>query len=195
MKKIITFLLLVLMLPTLVLAKPEYKSLTLEEALKDEKIEYDLGGYEETDEKATIYLFRGKGCSHCYEFLEYVSSDLIKKYGNYFKIITYEVWNNADNAKLMQEVSDYLDDDASGVPYIVIGDKTFNGYAESMNEEIESAIKELYDSEERYDVLTQIETNPKETKKKSDNTFTIVSIIFAATAIFILIITSIKKQK
>lgn len=197
MKKYITFLLLVLMVPSMVFAKTTYTSKSLTEALDDEDITYDLGDYEETDDKVTVYLFRGKGCSHCYEFLEYVSSDLIKEYGNYFKLVSYEVWNDSNNAQLMQEVSDYLGDDASGVPYIVIGDKTFNGYAESMNDEIKNAIKDLYDSEDRYDVLKQIELNPKETKKKSssDNSVTVVFTIFAAIAIVVLIVTSTKKQK
>ena len=196
MKKIITFLLLVLTFPSLVLAAPAYKSLSLEEALKDEKIEYDLGDYTETDDKVTIYLFRGKGCSHCYEFLEYVSSSLVKEYGQYFKIKTYEVWNNSDNAKLMQDVSNYLKDDASGVPYIIIGDKTFNGYAESMNEDIKTAIKNLYDSEEKYDVLEQMEKNPQKTKKtkQSSSTFTIIFIIVAATVIALLLFNN-KEQK
>ena len=195
MKKIVTFLLLVIMLPTVAFAKPANESLSLEEALKDEKIEYNLDGYEETDEKPTIYLFRGKGCSHCYEFLEYVSSSLIKEHGDHFKMVTYEVWNNSDNAKLMQEVSDYLDDDASGVPYIIIGKKTFNGYSESMNKEIEEAIEELYNSEEKYDIFEQMEKHPKKAKKKSSNTPTIIFIVLAAAAIVVLLITSSKKQK
>ncbi len=193
MKKIITFLLLILTVPTIVLAKPTYKSLTLKEALDDEKIEYNLDGYEETDDKATIYLFRGKGCSHCYEFLEYVSSSLVKEYGDYFKLESYEVWQNTDNAKLMQEVSDYLNDNASGVPYIIIGDKTFNGYAESMNEQIETAIMNLYNSEERYDVLEQMKENPK-AKLKKDNKFTIVITIAAAIAIIALVVTGFKRK-
>lgn len=197
MKKFIVLLLLAMLMPTMVLAAPKYEKKTLEEALKDEGIKNDLGDYEEDDDQVTIYLFRGKGCSHCYEFLEYVSSKLIKEYGDKIKVETYEVWNNKNNAKLMQKVSDYFKDDASGVPYIVIGDKTFNGYSESMNEELKSTIDNLYDSEERFDVFDKIDLDKddeEEDDDETDSTQTIVFIIFAISAIVGLIVTSMKRK-
>ncbi|MBR2833027.1 MAG: hypothetical protein IKE75_01075, partial [Bacilli bacterium] len=156
MKKYITLLLLILLMPSFVLAA-SYESKTLSEALKDEEIENDLEGYDDNEEKPVIYLFRGKGCSHCYEFLEYASSDLVKEKGDKFRMVTYEVWNNKENAELMQKVSDYFEDEANGVPYIVIGEKTFNGYSKSMNKEIEEAIDKLNEDEEKFDVLTKID--------------------------------------
>lgn len=197
MKKYITFLLLILLMPSLVLAA-SYESKTLSEAIKDEKIENDLEGYDDNEEKPVIYLFRGKGCSHCYEFLEYASSDLVKEKGDKFRMVTYEVWNNEANAELMQKVSDYFKDDASGVPYIIIGEKTFNGYAKSMNKEIEEAIDKLSDSEEKFDVLTKIDMNStikKEKKSKQDNTFTIVFMLFAVVALIVLVVTSFRKKE
>lgn len=197
MKRIITFMFIVLLMPVVVFAK-EPTSMSLEDALKDEEIKYDLGDYQETDDKAVIYLFRGKGCSHCHEFLEYVSNDLIKEYGQYFKVVTYEVWNNEENADLMKKVAEHLGEEAGGVPFIVIGDKAFSGYAESMNDEIKDAIKKLYDSEERYDVLKEIDnnSNSKSTKKASKNnsTITIVFILFASVAIIALVVKSIKAK-
>lgn len=197
MKKFIVLLLLAMLMPTMVLAAPKYEKKTLKEALKDEGIKNDLGDYEEDDNQVTIYLFRGKGCSHCYEFLEYVSSKLIKEYGDKIKVETYEVWNNKNNAKLMQKVSDYFKDDASGVPYIVIGDKTFNGYSESMNEELKSTIDNLYDSEERFDVFDEIDLekdDEEDDDDETDSTQTIVFIIFAISAIVGLIVTSMKRK-
>lgn len=197
MKKYITFLLLILLMPSLVLAA-SYESKTLSEAIKDEEIENDLGDYDDNEEKPVIYLFRGKGCSHCYEFLEYASSDLVKEKGNKFRMVTYEVWNNEANAELMQKVSDYFKDDASGVPYIVIGDKTFNGYSNSMNKEIEEAIDKLNESEEKFDVLTKIDmkSSPKKEKKsKQNNTFTIVFMLFAVVALIVLVVTSFRKKE
>ena len=197
MKKYITFLLLILLMPSLVLAA-SYESKTLSEAIKDEEIENDLEGYDDNEEKPVIYLFRGKGCSHCYEFLEYASSDLVKEKGDKFRMVTYEVWNNEANAELMQKVSDYFKDDASGVPYIIIGEKTFNGYDKSMNKEIEEAIDKLSDSEEKFDVLTKIDMNSttkKEKKSKQDNTFTIVFMLFAVVALIVLVVTSFRKKE
>lgn len=195
MKKIMAILLVLLLMPTIVFAK-EPESMSLEDALKEEEIEYDLGDYQESDQKANIYLFRGKGCSHCYEFLEYVSKDLIKESGEYFNLVTYEVWNNEDNKELMDKVAEYLGEEAGGVPFIVIGDKVFAGYAESMNDEMKEAIKKLYDSEDRYDVIKKLETDPsvKDKKKsKNDSTMTVVFILFASVALVVLIVKIIKK--
>ena len=95
----------------------------------------------------------------------------------------------------MQEISEYLEDDASGVPYIIIGDKTFNGYAESMDKEIKEAIKKLYDSDDRYDVFKEMKEHPKEKKtSKTNSTTTIVFIIFASIAVIALVVTGIKKK-
>ena len=197
MKKYITFLLLILLMPSFVLAAND-GSKTLSEAIKDEGIENSLEGYDDNEEKPAIYLFRGKGCSHCYEFLEYASSDLVKEKGDKFRLVSYEVWNDEANADLMQKVSDYFEDDASGVPYIIIGDKTFNGYSESMNKEIEEAIDKLYDSEEKFDVMTKIDrkkTTKKESKSKHNNTFTIVFMLFATVALIVLVVTSFRKKE
>lgn len=197
MKKYITFLLLILLMPSFVLAA-SYESKTLSEALKEEKMDNDLGDYDDNEEKPAIYLFRGDGCPHCTEFLEYASSKLVKEKGDKFRLVTYEVWKNENNAELMQKVSDYFKDDASGVPYIIIGDKTFNGYAESMNKEIEEAIDKLNDSEEKFDVLTKIDMNSttkKETKSKQDNTFTVVFMLFALVALIVLVVTSFRKKE
>ena len=195
MKKIFTIMLLVLLTPAMVFAAPGTKSETLKETLESEDIEYKLEDYEEEEGKVNVYLFRGQGCSHCHEFLEYVASDLAEEYGKYFNLVSYEVWNNKNNASLMQEISDYLEDDASGVPYIIIGEETFNGYAESMNAEIETAIKNLYDSEKKYDVFEEMKNNPKAKKsRKQDSSTVIVFIIFASIAVIALIVTSFKKK-
>ncbi|MBR3198534.1 MAG: hypothetical protein IKG27_00805 [Bacilli bacterium] len=197
MKKIITFLLLVLLVPTMVFAEEQkYTSQTLEEALKSEEIKGDLSKYNEGENKVPIYLFRGQGCSHCHEFLEYVASDLVKEYGDKFELISFEVWNNKTNSDLMESVSKYLNDDASGVPYIVIGDKSFNGYAESMNEEIKTAITDLYNAEEKYDILTEMKEHPEAKKqtKKQDSTSVVVFVIFATIAVIALVVNSVKKN-
>ena len=113
----------------------EYKTLNLDEALKEEEIDHDFSNYKETDDQAIIYLFRGKGCAYCKKFLTYLNS-IVDDYGKYFKVVSYEVWYDNDNAELMEKVCNLLGQKAEGVPYIVIGDKVFAGYAESYNDEI-----------------------------------------------------------
>lgn len=154
-----------------------YTSSTLKEAFEEEGIEYDFSNYNETDNQATIYLFRGHGCAYCSKFLTYLADTLLDKYGDYFKVVTYEVWYDSSNSDLMDQVANFMGDDASGVPYIIIGDKTFTGYSESMNSEIESAIKDLYDSEDRYDVFKEIAKSSTETNSKTNTSTNVVPII------------------
>lgn len=147
-----------------------YKALNFEQALKEEEIEANLGSYKESDDQAIIYLFRGKGCGYCRRFLTFLNS-IVSDYGKYFKVVSYEVWNNSDNKKLMKEVAEFLDKEAGGVPFIIIGDQVFEGYASDYDEDIKKAIKDLYDSKDKYDVLAEMEkAKQKNTEQGKDTT-------------------------
>lgn len=176
MKKFfIVLLICLLFVPYLASAEEKtYNTLNLDEALNQEEIEHDFSNYEENDEQAVIYVFRGNGCAYCRKLLTFLNS-IIDEYGKYFKVVSYEVWYDSDNASLMDKVSEYLEQPATGVPYVVIGDKVFAGYSETYDEDIKSAIKKLYDTkkEERYDVFEQMEKNPK-TEEKASSNFSIV---------------------
>ena len=126
-KKIIGLLLLLsLIMPFSTLAATKkYNTLNLEKALEQEEIEHDLSNYKEDDKQAVIYLFRGKGCGYCRNFLTFLNS-IVDEYGKYFKVVSYEVWYDQDNGTLMQEVSDFLGANATGVPFIVIGCYSFS---------------------------------------------------------------------
>ena len=156
---------LMLLLPLYVNAKVESKN--LQEIVKEEGITSQLYGFEENDDQAIIYLFRGNGCGYCKAFINFLN-DIYKSYGQYFKVISYEVWYNEDNAQLMKEVGKYLDEPAEGVPYIVIGDKVFAGYATSWDDNIKKNIKDLYDKpvNDRYDVMKKINSNDPNDKKE-----------------------------
>ena len=164
MKKVLlTFLLCLTILPLGVSAAQMtykdkvYTSLNLDEALTQEKIEHDFSNYKETEDQITIYLFRGNGCGYCRKFLTFLNS-IIDEYGKYFKVVSYETWYNRDNSKLLSKVSNFLDEPANGVPYIIIGDQVFGGYNESYDDAIKEAIKNLYDqkSKDRYDVFKEM---------------------------------------
>lgn len=146
MKKFLVFLLMILFVPVNVIAEEnEYVPESLEEAIKAEDIEADLGDYSSADNKITVYLFRGKGCVHCKNFLKYVSSELIKTHGQYFNFVSYEVWRNPGNKALWKSVGNQLGvEKNTSVPFIVIGDKYIKGYSERRNEEIMTAIMDLY---------------------------------------------------
>ncbi len=161
------FAILMLMFPIMINAE-EYTSQTLKEACESEEIDFTSTTYKESDDKVNVYLFRGSGCSHCHEFLTYMES-IVDEYGKYFNIVSYETLNDEANANLMTTISDYFGDNATGVPYIVIGDKTWIGFAESAEEEILTKIKSEYDSSERFDVMAQIGKNTNKTSNSSSD--------------------------
>ncbi len=154
-----------LFMPSHVFAIEGYNTLTFREALKEENIEEAFSNYSENDDQITIYMFRGRGCGFCQRFLTFMNS-ITEEYGKYFKMVTFEVWYDDENEKLFDEVSEFLDQPAGGVPYIIIGDKVFDGYTSSYDEDIKSAIQNLYNTkkENRYDVFTEME----KAKKKSE---------------------------
>ncbi|MBE6160919.1 MAG: hypothetical protein E7158_01685 [Firmicutes bacterium] len=104
----------------------------------------------------TVHMFRGEGCGYCAKALSFFESLEDTEYSKYFKLETHEVWYDEDNATLMGKVATYFKEDVGGVPYIIIGDKTFQGYAETYDEDIKAEIKKLYDSEEFVDKVQQI---------------------------------------
>ena len=107
--------------------------------------------YKETDDQAIVYMFRGQGCGFCRAFLTFLDS-ISDEYGKYFKLVSFEVWNNAVNGELMDKISTSMGEKASGVPYIIIGDKVFGGYAEQYDEDIKAAIMAQYENPS-YDVM------------------------------------------
>ena len=182
-----------------------YSSLNLDEALTEEGIDHDFSNYEENNDQAIIYLFRGKGCGYCKKFLTFLNS-IVDDYGKYFKVVSYEVWYDQENASLLTKVSNYLGTSAEGVPYIVIGDKVFPGYASSYDEDIKDAIKKQYDSKNEYDVMKKLsvdsnsnsKTEVKNTKNNSILSVILISIfasIFVIGAIVIIVIFNLKDKK
>lgn len=171
----------------------DYKTLNFVQTLEDEGIEKAFDNYKETDDQITIYLFRGKECGFCRAFLTYMNS-ITEEYGKYFKMVTFEVWKDQKNSKLMQEISYFLKQPAGGVPYIIIGDTVFAGFSEEMyGEGIKQAIVNLYntDKDERYDVFEEYEKSKEgSTKVVSDSSlkYWVVGSVIVATAVIILFV-------
>ena len=167
MKKFMSILLVgLLFIPMLANADTkEYVTQNLEEALTEEGIEHDLGDYKESDDKINIYLFRGNRCTHCKAFLTFLSEN-IDELGKYFNLVSYEIFGSQENSKLMSEVSKFFGEEATGVPYIVIGEEYFAGYGSGLNEDIKKAIKETYESKDRYDVMEEINKPVEDAKAK-----------------------------
>ncbi len=196
MKKKIFLLIMIMsfVLPMKVLASTyydDYKTLNLVGALQEEEIPLENTNYKETNDQAIIYLFRGNGCGFCRKLLTYLSS-LTKDYGKYFKVVSFEVWNDASNNALMQKIAGVTGVAAQGVPYYIIGDETFDGYAESYNERIVNAIMNEYNNPSpNADVFNKLEEKENGTSSKSGgaDTFAIIFwnfvVIAAATGLVI----------
>ena len=165
--KIISVLILaLLMIPVLVHAetnKKNYKHLNYLETLDAEEIEYKFESYKENDDAVTIYVFRGQGCTFCRAFLEYMNG-ITDEYGKYFKMETFEVWNDPNNKKLHSKIANFLGYQSGGVPFIIIGDEVFEGFNEQMyGDAIKAAIYNLYNTKksERYDVFDELVKSEK----------------------------------
>ena len=171
------------MMPNMVEADSKYKTMNLENSLKDEGIEYDLKDYKETDDQVTIYLFRGKRCTVCKKFLTFLNS-IVPEYGKYFKLVSYETWNNPDNKELLNKVADFTGVANEGVPYIVIGDQVFGGYYSGYDEDIKKAIKDEYNKKTKYDVLEEMN---KDTKNNTSNSSIWWSLLFTFLSTIIII--------
>ena len=135
----------------------------------------DLGDYTEKKGKVNVYLFRGSSCGHCFDAVVFFAG-MTKEYQDKFNLIGYEVWGNKDNNKLMEEVADKLGDDVGGVPYIVVGKKSWNGYTDSYGDEIKAEINKQYKikSSKRYDVM---KTFDEKDKSSSNDVISLIIIL------------------
>ncbi len=107
-------------------------------------------------EKVKVYLFRGEGCSHCYDFLTYFVNNY-KDYSDYFEIVAYESWKDADNQKLMLALKKQVKtDEDTSVPFIVVGDDYYTlGFSDTIGEEIISEALKAYEDDEYTDLVAK----------------------------------------
>lgn len=120
-----------------------------EETNNHTKIDAKLEDIVYDENKVNIYFFWGNGCPHCEEEVKFLKS-IETEYGNYFTLNTFEVWYSKDNAKILEQFANAMGDEVSGVPYTIIGNKTFTGFSEKYKEQFLKAIKDQYHNS--YDV-------------------------------------------
>jgi hypothetical protein len=127
-------------------------------------------------ETIDLHFFWGVGCPHCAKeelFLEKMEA----RYPE-LTVNKYEIWGSAENRSFMKELAENLNAQVSGVPFTVIGNNYFIGWADEKNTgtQIEQAIISAINANARY-ADTQIsnihtETTPptNEGKDPSQNT-------------------------
>ena len=137
------------------------------------------------EEKVKVYIFRGEGCPHCEEALEFFNS-LESDVTSRFELIQYEVWNDENNKALMEEVASKLGDTVSGVPYIVIGDQSFKGFTDEIGEKMVNTINEYYENNTFIDALDGINVENKKDNSDAIVVGVFVTFIFVCAALIIL---------
>lgn len=98
-----------------------------------------LARAQSTDHPVVLTMFWGDGCSHCAQAKPFLEG-LKEKYST-LELNFYEVWYNADNQKLMQQMAEKLGFKATGVPTIIIGDKYWVGFSDEIGQDIENTIQ------------------------------------------------------
>lgn len=81
---------------------------------------------------ANGYLFYGLGCPHCAR--EKVFLDIMKEKYPEFQVKEFEVYYNRENARLFERVAKNLGEESNGVPFLVIGEKSFVGFGEGVTD-------------------------------------------------------------
>ncbi len=194
MKKIKLFLAIIMCLFAMPLA-------VLADEGSDDNVEVTSGETEvqEEDNRVKIYFFRGEGCPHCADAEEFFNS-IEEEYGQYYKILDYETRYNSDNAALLQKVGEARNEEISGVPYILIGDKSWLGYDDSFADDIKDTIKSEYEKAvaDRYDIANYVDfTNAAgsvtEAAKKSNDAMVLIIILLAVAGITYGVVAARKK--
>lgn len=130
--------------------------------------------------KVNIYLFRGEGCSHCAEAEEWFDS-IQEEYGQYYNIVDYETWYDEENAELMNRVAEARKEEVAGVPYIIIGNKSWNGFSDDYKEAMLAEIVAEYDksADERYDIMELLDTISSDEEESYAADFLVLLLILA----------------
>ena len=89
--------------------------------------------------EVVVNLFYGDTCAFCHQERIYLDS-LERQFGDNIIVREYEVWNNKENNDLMMDVKNNFDDKGDGVPYTVIGNKTYTGISEEIKDSIRTDI-------------------------------------------------------
>ncbi len=160
MKKLVYFLLVIMLLPLSVQAKSKVK----------------------------VYIFTKAEEEYSQAAIEYFKELKEGELGEYFEYKTIEVWDadwqeDYDNRKIADKVVGYFDDVIYGAPYIVVGTKyNLPTFEEEYISEIEDAIEKAYEKKEFKDLVKQAKQEIKDKQKKDT-----ISIISISTAVIVVL--------
>jgi len=90
--------------------------------------------------KTIVYIFWGDGCPHCEAARPFLRS--LEQANPDMEIREYEVWGSPENQALFAKMAAVFEFEPKYVPTIIIGERYWEGFAEEMQPELESAIAE-----------------------------------------------------
>ena len=88
---------------------------------------------------ADITIYHMPTCPHCHHAREFVSQNLIYEYPE-LKVTTIDVTQDANRQEFMDTLKK-CKYESGGVPVIVIGEKCFQGFADSMADDVRAAVE------------------------------------------------------
>lgn len=118
------------------------------------------------EKKLNIYLFYGNKCPHCAELEKYLDKYLEENKN--VLLNRYEVWENKKNQEKYSKVHEILNDNSSGVPYLVIGNNVITGFdSETTPERIKNTITyyQNVDYKDKVGIYLGTTTEEKENQK------------------------------
>lgn len=102
-------------------------------------------------DKLNIYIFWGDGCPHCKHLAEFLGEKQ-SEIGDKISLYTFEVWKDKNNLAFLKSFGKFLGENPKGVPYIIIGNKTYSGFSET-------------DEETKQEIINLIKTEASKTDK------------------------------
>ena len=88
---------------------------------------------------ADIRIYHSPSCPHCRHAREFIESTLIYEYGD-LKVTEINVMS-PDNRQAFMDTLTKCEYKSGGVPVIVVGEKCFQGYANSMQDTLRAAVE------------------------------------------------------
>lgn len=92
------------------------------------------------EQRAIFYFFWGDGCPHCAKAKPYLES-LAEKYPE-LELRQFEVYYNEQNANMLVAMAQHYQIRSIAVPAMFLGTRSWIGYGEDMQPELEAAVQE-----------------------------------------------------
>lgn len=83
-----------------------------------------------SSDKLNIYVFWGDGCPHCKHLANFLGEKK-SEIGDKINLYSFEVWNDKNNLAFLKSFGKFLGETPKGVPYLIIGSKTYSGFSDS----------------------------------------------------------------